>query len=101
MWLTRLSLRRPVTLVMLLAVVGVLGAVSVFKLPLDFLPHMEMPFIGVQVPVKNGIPGKVEGEIAVEADSVSVHADISWLLLPIKSAIEQEIGRYLDQEFGS
>ncbi|MCP5474367.1 MAG: polyhydroxyalkanoic acid system family protein [Rhodanobacteraceae bacterium] len=43
----------------------------------------------------------VEGEIAVEADSVSVHADISWLLLPIKSAIEQEIGRYLDQEFGS
>ena len=43
----------------------------------------------------------VEGEIAVTVDSVSVHADISWLLLPIKSAIEQEISRYLDQEFGS
>jgi putative polyhydroxyalkanoate system protein len=43
----------------------------------------------------------VEGEIAVEIDSVSVYADISWLLLPIKSAIEQEISRYLDQEFGT
>lgn len=43
----------------------------------------------------------VEGEIAVTVDSVSVHADISWLLLPIKSTIEQEISRYLDQEFGS
>ena len=43
----------------------------------------------------------VAGEISVETDSVSVYADISWLLLPIKSSIEQEIGRYLDQEFGS
>ena len=42
----------------------------------------------------------VEGEIAVEIDSVSVHADISWLLLPIKGAIESEIRRYLEQEFG-
>lgn len=43
----------------------------------------------------------VEGEIAVEIDSVSVHADISWMLLPIKGTIESEIRRYLDQEFGS
>lgn len=43
----------------------------------------------------------VEGEIAVTAESVSVHANISFLLLPIKGAIEQEIRRYLDQEFGS
>ncbi|MBV6413749.1 MAG: polyhydroxyalkanoic acid synthase [Xanthomonadales bacterium PRO6] len=43
----------------------------------------------------------VDGHIAVTAETVSVHADISWLLLPIKGAIESEIGRYLDQEFGS
>ncbi len=42
----------------------------------------------------------VEGEIVVEVDSVTVHADISWLLLPIKGAIESEIRRYLEQEFG-
>lgn len=43
----------------------------------------------------------VHGAIAVDAHSVSVHADISWLLLPIKSSIEHEICRYLDQEFGA
>jgi len=43
----------------------------------------------------------VHGEIAVTADHVSVRAQISFLLLPIKGAIEQEIRRYLDQEFGS
>lgn len=43
----------------------------------------------------------VQGEIAVTVDTVSVHANISFLLLPIKSTIEQEIRRYLDQEFGS
>lgn len=42
----------------------------------------------------------VDGHIAVTAGTVSVHAEISWLLLPIKGAIESEIGRYLDQEFG-
>lgn len=42
----------------------------------------------------------VHGTIAVSADHVSVHAQISFLLLPIKGTIEQEIRRYLDQEFG-
>lgn len=42
----------------------------------------------------------VEGEITISASTVSVHASISFLLLPIKSTIEQEIRRYLDQEFG-
>lgn len=70
MWLTRLSLRRPVTLAMLLATVGILGAVSVLKLPLDFLPQMEMPFIGVQIPVNNGIPGQVEREITAPVEEI-------------------------------
>lgn len=42
----------------------------------------------------------VEGEIAVSAEKVTVHATISFLLLPIKGMIEQEIRRYFDQEFG-
>lgn len=42
----------------------------------------------------------VDGEISVSANHVSVHANISFLLLPIKSAIEQEIHKYLDHEFG-
>ena len=70
MWLTRLSLRRPVTLAMALASLVVLGVVSVQKLPLDFLPHMEFPFIGVQVQYPNGIPSEVEKEIVMPIEEV-------------------------------
>lgn len=63
MWLTRLSLRRPVTLAMAIACVVVLGAVSVLKLPLDFLPRVEFPFIAVYVPYQGGIPAENEREI--------------------------------------
>jgi HAE1 family hydrophobic/amphiphilic exporter-1 len=70
MWLTRLSLRRPVTLMMVLASVVLLGAVSSWKLPLDFLPRMEMPFIGVSIPYPNGIPSQVEREIVAPIEEI-------------------------------
>lgn len=63
MWLTRLSLRRPVTLAMAIACMVVLGAVSVLKLPLDFLPRVEFPFIAVYVPYQGGLPAENEREI--------------------------------------
>ncbi|MBM4130364.1 efflux RND transporter permease subunit [bacterium] len=63
MWLTRLSLRRPVTLAMAAACLVVLGAVSLVKLPLDFLPRVELPFIAVYVPYQGGIPAEGEREI--------------------------------------
>ncbi len=70
MWLTRVSLRRPVTLAMVLLTMVVLGAVSVLKLPLDFLPRVEFPFIGVVVPYPNGIPSEVEKEIVLPIEEV-------------------------------
>ncbi|MBU0741844.1 efflux RND transporter permease subunit, partial [bacterium] len=70
MWLTRVSLRRPVTLAMVLLTMVVLGAVSVWKMPLDFLPRVEFPFIGVIVPYPNGIPSQVEKEIVLPIEEV-------------------------------
>ncbi len=70
MWLTRISLRRPVSLAMAIATVIVLGAVSLIRLPLDFLPRMEMPFIGVLVPYPNGIPSQVEKDIVTPIEGV-------------------------------
>jgi HAE1 family hydrophobic/amphiphilic exporter-1 len=64
MWLTRLAINRPITAVMLLVSLLVLGGISIAKLPLNFLPHAEFPFIGVYVPYPNGIPSQVEKEIA-------------------------------------
>ena len=38
MWLTRLAIRRPVTVTMLLVSLLVLGGISITKLPLNFHP---------------------------------------------------------------
>ncbi len=64
MWLTRLAIKRPITVVMILLSLLVLGAISVQRLPLNFLPNEEFPFIGVFIPYPNGIPAQVEREIA-------------------------------------
>lgn len=42
----------------------------------------------------------VNGRIVVDPDRILVEADISFLLLPIRGAIESEIRRYLEEEFG-
>lgn len=42
----------------------------------------------------------VDGHIALTKSEVRVKADISFLMLPIKGAIEDEIKKHLDAEFG-
>ncbi|MBU8870111.1 MAG: efflux RND transporter permease subunit [Gemmatimonadales bacterium] len=70
MWLTLLSLRRPVSLAMILVTIILLGTVSIFKLPLDFLPQVEMPFIAVFIPYSGGIPSENEREIVKPIEEV-------------------------------
>ncbi len=70
MWLTYFSLRRPVTLAMVLVSVILLGAVSILKLPLDFLPRMEFPFIAVYIPYQNGLPTENEKDIVRPIEEV-------------------------------
>ena len=70
MWLTRLAVSRPITVSMALLSLVVLGAISLTKVPLNFLPQAEFPFIGVQVPYANGVPGQVEREIARPIEEV-------------------------------
>nr|MEE4267270.1 efflux RND transporter permease subunit [Candidatus Krumholzibacteria bacterium] len=70
MWLTYLSLRRPVSLAMALTSVVLLGAISIAKLPLAFLPHVEMPFIGVYIPYQGGIPAENERLIVRPVEEV-------------------------------
>jgi len=70
MWLTFLSLRRPVTLAMALATIVLLGGVSILKVPLDFLPRVEFPFIAVYIPYQGGIPAENEREIVRPIEEV-------------------------------
>jgi HAE1 family hydrophobic/amphiphilic exporter-1 len=116
--LTLLALRRPVTLAMALVSVLLLGAVSIAKLPLDFLPRVEFPFIAVWIPYQGGIPSENEREIVrpveevlatlggvreirsySDADEVQVGVSFDWgrdvnlLRMEVKEKIDQIRGR--------
>ncbi|RKZ16922.1 hypothetical protein DRQ50_05590 [bacterium] len=113
-WLTRLSLRRPVTLAMALTSIVLLGTVSLVRLPLDFLPRVEFPFIAVWIPYNGGIPAENEREIVrpieevlatlggveeifsyADADEVQVGVTFAWgrdvnlLRMEVKEKIDQ------------
>ena len=62
--LPRLAVNRPVTTLMALVSVLVLGGVAWSRLPLAFLPEVDAPFIGIEVPYPNSNPTQVEKEIA-------------------------------------
>ncbi|MBD3237192.1 MAG: MMPL family transporter, partial [Candidatus Eisenbacteria bacterium] len=57
-------LRKPVTILVLVAAALVLGAVSFTRLKIDYLPKVDAPFIGVWAPYPNAVPEQVEKEIA-------------------------------------
>lgn len=44
-------------------------------------------------------PG-LNGQIALSADAVDVHAELGLLLAPLKALVEAEIRRKLDERFG-
>ncbi len=63
MSLPTLSVRRPVTTMMVLISIVVIGAIAVVKMPQAFLPEIDVPFIGIRVPYPNSNPTQVEKEI--------------------------------------
>ena len=63
MSLPKLSVTRPVTTLMALVSVLVLGGVAWSRLPLAFLPEVDAPFIGIQIPYPNSNPTQIEKEI--------------------------------------
>ncbi|HWM90276.1 MAG TPA: efflux RND transporter permease subunit [Thermoanaerobaculia bacterium] len=61
--LPKLAVNRPVTTLMVLVSVLVLGGVAWSRLPLAFLPDVDAPFIGIQIPYPNSNPTQIEKEI--------------------------------------
>jgi HAE1 family hydrophobic/amphiphilic exporter-1 len=58
-----MAVKRPVTTLMALLSVLVLGGVAWSRLPLAYLPDVDAPFIGIQIPYPNSNPTQVEKEI--------------------------------------
>ncbi len=70
MQLPRLAVTRPITTAMILISVLVLGGIALFRLPLAYLPEVDVPFIGVQIPLPNSNPMQVEREIVKPVEEV-------------------------------
>ena len=63
MTLPELAIRRPITTLMVLVSLFVIGAIALTKLPLAFMPEAESPQIWVIVPYENASPKTVETTI--------------------------------------
>ncbi len=63
MSLPALAVRRPVTTLMLLVSILVVGGIAFQRLKLAFLPDLDAPFIAIQIPYPSSNPTQVEKEI--------------------------------------
>ena len=61
--LPKLAVSRPVTTLMVLVSVLVLGGIAWSRLPLAYLPDVDAPFIGIQIPYESSNPTQIEKEI--------------------------------------
>jgi len=72
MWLTRISILRPVTITMVVLAIVVVGWVSKGKLPVDLYPKVDIPFVTVVATYAGTGPQEVESLISKPIeDSVS------------------------------
>ncbi|HOJ68331.1 MAG TPA: efflux RND transporter permease subunit [Candidatus Hydrogenedentes bacterium] len=62
------SLRRPVTVVMATISMLCLGVIAWNRMPLNFLPRVDRPFIGVFIAYPGASPAQVEQQIAIPAE---------------------------------
>ncbi len=68
--LPKLAVGRPITTAMILISVLVIGGISLVRLPLAYLPEVDAPFIGVQIPYPNANPQQIEKEILKPVEEV-------------------------------
>ncbi len=62
------ALERPVAVSMISLSLLILGLIAWFKMPLEFLPDIEDPFVGCTIPYPGSTPEQVEQQIAIPAE---------------------------------
>ncbi len=63
MWLSRISVHRPVFITMVVGMLMVLGIIGLTRLPVDKFPEVSLPVITVVVPFPGASPAQVEDEV--------------------------------------
>ncbi|MDD3227109.1 MAG: efflux RND transporter permease subunit, partial [Tissierellia bacterium] len=62
--LAKFSVKKPVTITMMILIVIVIGVVSFSKLQIDLLPQMELPYVMVQTSYQGAGPEEIENIIS-------------------------------------
>ena len=80
MSLPKVAVERPVTILMVLAALIVLGVVSLSKLPVDLTPNLEFPALSVVTTYSQASPQEIEKSITrVIESAVSAVNDIDYI----------------------
>ncbi|HEU4521708.1 MAG TPA: efflux RND transporter permease subunit, partial [Thermoanaerobaculia bacterium] len=61
--LPKLAVSRPITTIMTLLCVVIIAGIALSRMRLAFLPEVDAPFIGVQIPYPNANPWQIEKDI--------------------------------------
>lgn len=70
MKLTQQSLKNPMALIVIAAMVMLLGVISLFKLPAQLLPNIERPIMSVVSSWPGASPSEIESELGVPIEEV-------------------------------
>ncbi|MGA7616484.1 MAG: efflux RND transporter permease subunit [Thermoanaerobaculia bacterium] len=70
MTLPKLAVHRPVTTIMLIISVLVIGGITITRIPLALLPEVDAPFIGIRIAHPNSNPTQIEKEITKPVEEV-------------------------------
>ncbi|MCC7068321.1 MAG: efflux RND transporter permease subunit [Burkholderiales bacterium] len=63
MWMTRVAIKNPVLCTMIMLALMVMGAVSYFRLPIDAMPEVNLPFAFTVVQYPGASPQAVENDL--------------------------------------
>ncbi|MBC8399912.1 MAG: efflux RND transporter permease subunit, partial [Candidatus Marinimicrobia bacterium] len=68
--LTEISLRRPITILMIFSCLIVIGAIATQLISIEFFPEVQGPQIWIDIPYPGSTPEEVERQITRPAEEV-------------------------------
>ena len=98
MKLSRLAIERPITAAMMIVSILVVGGIALARLPLAYLPELDVPFIGINVPYPNSNPLQVEREVVKPVEEVL--STLSGIKTLNASASADEAQFFLEFDWG-
>ena len=66
--LPELALKKPITVLMITVSMLILGVIAWNRIPLNFLPKVDRPFIGVMIAYPGASPAQVEQQLAIPVE---------------------------------